>query len=174
MALSNLHSPKFGAAASSTNDYSNRIGQKAQDAKGNRFQFVEFDNASSVSAVPGSPLGWTTTDEGSTVTCDLSRSTSLQVMGIAMCSLGPTNKFGWALIEAEDITEVENTSAGSALTIKTDGNVAAATKLVFVADKVCDGRADDPDSLERSTYIGYAYEADSGSQLVKARVGLIF
>lgn len=170
----NLTSTRFGAAAASTNTYSTTINSVAWDASGNKYQFVEHDDAASVSVVPGGPVGVTTVDEGSTATGDISRSASLKPRGFAMCSLGPTNKFGWILLDSDDIQTVANTSAGTSFQIKTDGTVAAGGKLVWIADKVVDSRVDDPDSLERGTYMGMAHEDDSGSILTKATVRISY
>lgn len=132
---------------------------------GHRIMRVEYDDAASVSCLSGYALGWNTNDINSTVTTDISRSTSTRFAGFALGSLSPTNKFGWMLISSPDTSKV-----GTGLRIKTDGNVAAAGKLVWQADKVCTQRTSASNSLTPLQAIGFAFKADSGSILTVANI----
>lgn len=174
----NLVSTRFGTAASSTNTYSQAINSIAYDALGNEYQFVEYDNSSSVSAVPGCPLGYTSADEGSTVTTDISKASlvtaGIRLCGVAMCSLGPTNKYGWMLTRCNNLAaNTTLTSAGAVLKLKTSTNVVASERLVWNADKVFEGTAASVISLSRMS-AGLALTDDSGSILDKAVIWFAF
>lgn len=128
---------------------------------GNKLEYIKLATSESVLPVKGSPLAWRAAAPYDAVTTDLSRSRSSLVAGVCYASgLSTSTPYGWML--------TEGTPSKDSVTLKTDGNVAADTVLIFVADKVFDGI--NFNSSQRARAIGYALAADSGSQLVSAKI----
>lgn len=126
------------------------------------YQYIQYQASASVLAVAGSPLGFRTADL-STVTTDISLSSSSALMGVAMGTHTSTKRFGWALVVGR--------LSDAGITAKTDTNVAITNKLAWAADKVFTGRTAAHASTIQYNAIGYASAADSGSQLVAGVIG---
>lgn len=137
------------------------VGTVKRLANGNEVEYIKLATSESVLPVKGSPLALRAASPYNTVTTDLSRSRSALVDGVCYASgLSTSTPYGWMLVEGKPQLD--------SVTLKTDGNVGADQLLAFRADKVFVGVTLDSDSRARA--VGFALAADSGSQLVSAKI----